>query len=117
MLPMWRVETEYYRTDAMVQTDRTRRKESSPMTRLAFSFLWGFVIGVIVMVTAYDRQEEQKQKETAQKVKSCVGYLVVTLDGRTTECRLLMPRLDVTWPLPGDPVKLRKKDIRRAIGG
>lgn len=85
--------------------------------RLTFSAVMGFALGVLVTVWGYDQQEKQKQMQTAEQVRKCLGYLVVTLDGRTTECRLLQPRFEPWWPIPGDPVRLRKREIRRAIGG
>lgn len=89
----------------------------TPRGDLAVALVTAFGLGVGVGTYGYEMKEKERQRLTAEQVRTCKGYLVIALDGRTTECRMLMPRLDVTWPLPEDPVRLRRKEIKRAIGG
>lgn len=86
------------------------------MTRLAFSAVFGFVLGVMVSITSYDHADKAKAKETAQLVRECSGYRVQDEDG-TIRCREMMPDPKLVWPIPGDPLKLKKREIRKAVGG
>lgn len=84
------------------------------MLRDAFIAVLAFAAGVLVCDTTLEYRDEAKAAEVRAQVRSCPGYIVVAADG-SVACRLLMPRLDFAWPIQPSPLKLKRREIRRAI--
>ena len=74
-----------------------------------------FAVGILVRDVAQDWHDEAKAEEVRAQVRSCPGYIVTANDG-STSCRAMMPRLDFDWPMQPSPLKLKRKEIKQAIG-
>lgn len=81
---------------------------------LAFALVGvlSFALGVLVRDTAQDWRDQEQARKLAAAVRSCAHYMVVRADG-TVECRPMMPRLDLIWPVPNKQTAraLKRRDM------